>query len=299
MHQPNRKRRSSRCWVIRRRMAARRCGGSTPMRQRVPRRRARLQGQARGQISLPRLFDAREAQGRLRGRARGQPAVRAGASIAAWSPITREPAGLALGGTGEPVEWAVEMHRFDENATLDRLAEAARSTSRSPMRSAARSRRRMRERRRSRPSRGSTRSARFIGAERGGVSRPPDLFPRGRRRALTRRAARRSSACGRCCAARRARLVRRGHGDLHLGNIALIDGKPVPFDAIEFDPLVAAGDVLYDLAFLLMDLLERGSPRRPIWCSTAIWRKRAATRISTRSPHCRCSCRCAPRSAPR
>jgi predicted kinase len=53
-------------------------------------------------------------------------------------------------------------------------------------------------------------------------------------------------------------LIRRGHGDLHLGNIVLIDGKPVLFDAIEFDPLIAAGDVLYDLAFLLMDLLERG-----------------------------------------
>ena len=38
----------------------------------------------------------------------------------------------------------------------------------------------------------------------------------------------------------------------------MIEGKPVPFDAIEFDPLIAAGDVLYDLAFLLMDLVERG-----------------------------------------
>ena len=53
-------------------------------------------------------------------------------------------------------------------------------------------------------------------------------------------------------------LVRRGHGDLHLGNIVLIDGRPILFDAVEFDPLVAAGDVLYDLAFLLMDLTERG-----------------------------------------
>jgi hypothetical protein len=52
-------------------------------------------------------------------------------------------------------------------------------------------------------------------------------------------------------------LVRRGHGDLHLGNVALIDGAPVLFDAIEFSPLIAAGDVLYDLAFLLMDLVER------------------------------------------
>ena len=53
-------------------------------------------------------------------------------------------------------------------------------------------------------------------------------------------------------------LVRRGHGDLHLGNIVLIDRRPVLFDAIEFDPLIASGDVLYDLAFLLMDLVERG-----------------------------------------
>jgi predicted kinase len=56
----------------------------------------------------------------------------------------------------------------------------------------------------------------------------------------------------------RHRLVRRLHGDLHLGNIVLIDGKPVLFDAIEFSELIASGDVLYDLAFLLMDLLERG-----------------------------------------
>ena len=53
-------------------------------------------------------------------------------------------------------------------------------------------------------------------------------------------------------------LIRRIHGDLHLGNIVLIDGSPVLFDAIEFSPLIASGDVLYDLAFLLMDLTERG-----------------------------------------
>src|SRR5262249_33209179 len=51
-------------------------------------------------------------------------------------------------------------------------------------------------------------------------------------------------------------LVRRRHGDLHLGNIAMLDGEPVAFDALEFDPLIASGDVLYDLAFLLMDLVD-------------------------------------------
>ena len=52
--------------------------------------------------------------------------------------------------------------------------------------------------------------------------------------------------------------MRRGHGDLHLANIALIAGEPVLFDAVEFSDAIASGDVLYDLAFLLMDLEARG-----------------------------------------
>lgn len=54
-----------------------------------------------------------------------------------------------------------------------------------------------------------------------------------------------------------AGAVRRCHGDLHLRNIVLIDGRPVPFDAIEFSERIANIDVLYDLAFTLMDLCER------------------------------------------
>jgi hypothetical protein len=49
-------------------------------------------------------------------------------------------------------------------------------------------------------------------------------------------------------------FARRCHGDLHLGNICLWRGAPVPFDAVEFDEAIATGDVAYDLAFLLMDL---------------------------------------------
>ena len=55
-----------------------------------------------------------------------------------------------------------------------------------------------------------------------------------------------------------AGAVRRCHGDLHLRNIVLIESRPVPFDAIEFSPRMASIDVLYDLAFALMDLCERG-----------------------------------------
>jgi predicted kinase len=54
-----------------------------------------------------------------------------------------------------------------------------------------------------------------------------------------------------------AGAIRRCHGDLHLRNIVLLDGKPVPFDAIEFSDRIANIDVLYDLSFALMDLCER------------------------------------------
>jgi uncharacterized protein len=56
----------------------------------------------------------------------------------------------------------------------------------------------------------------------------------------------------------RGGYVRHCHGDLHLRNIVEIDGAPVLFDAIEFDDRLATIDVLYDLAFLLMDLGKRG-----------------------------------------
>jgi hypothetical protein len=52
--------------------------------------------------------------------------------------------------------------------------------------------------------------------------------------------------------------VRRCHGDLHLRNICLFEGKPTLFDCIEFSDEIACIDTLFDLAFLLMDLEHRG-----------------------------------------
>ncbi len=56
--------------------------------------------------------------------------------------------------------------------------------------------------------------------------------------------------------------VRRCHGDLHLDNVFLLDGKPTLFDAIEFEDAFASIDVLYDLSFLVMDLIRHGA--RPL-----------------------------------
>ncbi|MDZ7811493.1 MAG: phosphotransferase [Arhodomonas sp.] len=52
--------------------------------------------------------------------------------------------------------------------------------------------------------------------------------------------------------------VRVCHGDLHLQNICLFKGEPTIFDCIEFNRELSDIDVLYDLAFLLMDLDHRG-----------------------------------------
>lgn len=55
--------------------------------------------------------------------------------------------------------------------------------------------------------------------------------------------------------------VRECHGDLHLGNICLFGGRPTIFDAIEFNADFNATDTLYDIGFLLMDLVAHGEAR--------------------------------------
>jgi len=171
--------------------------------------------------------------------------------------ITREANGsLAIGGKGEPVEWAVEMRRFDETRTLDhlaseidaRLADAlgcavARAHAAAPVLTSA----------------GFVEAlAEIVAQNDAELAGSPALFAPDQVRALTAATRATLSRVRPLIAAReRAGRVARCHGDLHLGNIVLIDGEPVLFDAIEFDPRIATGDVLYDLAFLLMDLIER------------------------------------------
>lgn len=52
--------------------------------------------------------------------------------------------------------------------------------------------------------------------------------------------------------------IRECHGDLHLANCALIDGKVVMFDALEFAEDLRWIDPLSEVAFLYMDLDQRG-----------------------------------------
>jgi uncharacterized protein len=175
-------------------------------------------------------------------------------------PITRADNGaLVLGGKGAPVEWAVEMHRFDENATLDRLAAAGKidaALADALGRIVAAAHRYMT------PIDAESwinALADYIEEHVAAFGDAPDVFPLAAFDMLALRN-RQEYARIRPLLVERGRrgFVRHIHGDLHLGNIALLDGRPVLFDAIEFSPLIASGDVLYDLAFLLMDLTERG-----------------------------------------
>tara|TARA_R110000868_G_scaffold380784_1_gene646878 strand:- start:52316 stop:53857 length:1542 start_codon:yes stop_codon:yes gene_type:complete len=53
-------------------------------------------------------------------------------------------------------------------------------------------------------------------------------------------------------------FIRQTHGDIHLNNIVLIDGKPVIFDRIEFNESFIWNDTMADLGFIVMDLDEHG-----------------------------------------
>ncbi|HEX3412956.1 MAG TPA: AAA family ATPase [Stellaceae bacterium] len=161
---------------------------------------------------------------------------------------------------GEALDWVVVMRRFDQGLLFDALAETG-GLDRHTM------------------DRLADHIAQFhASAERhfdhGGAAEMADLsevqyrclaapsragFSPDRVRAIQKRWQERVVVLAELLDRRRAAgKVRHCHGDLHLRNICLLDGKPTLFDCLEFDEALASIDVLYDLAFLLMDLEHRG-----------------------------------------
>lgn len=174
--------------------------------------------------------------------------------------ITREPDGsLAVGGTGTVVEWAVQMRRFDEALTLDRYAEANEITPDMAKVVAQRLAQVHKTAPKQQADAWLAALAGFLQQHNKVYLEHASVFPRDEAQALLARS-RQLLSDNTALIRRRAEagLLVRGHGDLHLGNIALIKGELVIFDAVEFDPVIAGGDVFYDLAFLLMDLWIRG-----------------------------------------
>lgn len=164
-------------------------------------------------------------------------------------PITRGPEGaLRLGGEGAVLEWVLHMRRLPPEAfltgpvaphLLDPLADAVVALHQAAPR---------RE--------GDGRMIRVITGNR--VAALAADLPAGRVEAWTEAALAAEARLGPWLAQRaQTGFLRRCHGDLHLGNFCLLEGRPTPFDALEFDEALATIDMGYDLAFLLMDLDQR------------------------------------------
>ncbi len=99
--------------------------------------------------------------------------------------------------------------------------------------------------------------------------------------ALQRWTRREHAACAPRFARRRDEgFVRECHGDLHLGNMVLIDGRLTIFDCIEFNDGLRWIDVMSEVAFVVMDLHDRAPRRWRIASSTAGWRSPATTRAA-------------------
>ena len=183
-------------------------------------------------------------------------------------PITEGPGGVRVGGEGDAVEYALEMRRFPQEALADSLARrgelgseridaiaAAVADFHAAIPAAADGSEH------GTPERVTATAIASFDQLDGLAAGGKEML--GELRAWTLREGERLR--GVFAARKRGGFVRECHGDLHLGNIAFLDGKPVLFDCIEFDPALRWIDVMNEVAFLVMDLIEHG-------LSAAAWR---------------------------
>jgi hypothetical protein len=184
--------------------------------------------------------------------------------------VTREPDGsLTLGGTGVAVDWVLEMARFDQDGLFDRLA-AKGTLDLGVMRPLAVAIARFHQAAEARRDHGGQSGMAWVveGNAAGFNEQGAGVLDEALWTTVTSESRGALERVGELLDARqRNGRVRQCHGDLHLRNIVLIDGRPTLFDAIEFNDEIACIDVLYDLAFLLMDLWRRRLPRH----ANAVW----------------------------
>ena len=172
--------------------------------------------------------------------------------------ITREPSGkLALDGPGDPIEYALRMHRFPREAELSSIADAGNLTNKiAEQLGAAAGRYHASAEMRSDD--GAILIREIIDELREAFSDMGATLGSDRLSAYFERTEQVYESVATLLTDRTDQgFVRRCHGDLHLKNIVMMDGAPVPFDALEFDERLGTCDIFYDLAFLIMDLRHR------------------------------------------
>ncbi|MDD9879084.1 MAG: AAA family ATPase [Magnetovibrio sp.] len=178
--------------------------------------------------------------------------------------VTREAGGgLALAGVGTPVDWMVEMRRFAEESLFDKRAVNG-ELRRVHMDDLADRIAAFHADAPARPSAGGSAGIRMIVENNAACLEAvaDEVLDRAAVERLNAESLAAVEALADALEARRAAgAVRHCHGDLHLRNICVFDGRPTLFDAIEFNIDFAEIDVLYDLAFVLMDLDHRGHAR--------------------------------------
>ncbi|MGR7996866.1 bifunctional aminoglycoside phosphotransferase/ATP-binding protein [Xanthobacter sp. ZOL 2024] len=173
--------------------------------------------------------------------------------------ITRAGPELRLDGSGEVVEYAVHMRRFDTRQTLDRVASEGELSPQLVTDLAAAVARAHAGATEDRTRDAVSPLAGYLADNRAEFTHHPELFAPADAASLAEAMEAELARLAPLLQARGAvGLIRRCHGDLHLANIVLLEDRPVLFDAIEFSTDIATCDVLYDLAFLLMDLWQRG-----------------------------------------
>src|SRR5262245_48123616 len=176
-------------------------------------------------------------------------------------PITAGTSGkLQIGGKGQTVEWLLLMRRFAQDKLYDRMAEAGRLPL-AEMAPLAEVIARFHDSadRLLNPGHSVAPLEAILRDNAEALASNSKVIPQDAARELATLSRERLAALVPLLRARaQGGFVRHCHGDLHLRNIVEIDGRPVLFDAIEFDDSLATIDVLYDLAFLLMDLGKPG-----------------------------------------
>lgn len=173
-------------------------------------------------------------------------------------PITRSRTGeLAFGGDGDVIEWTVHMRRFDQSALLSHIARKSGIANGLAADLADLVYDAHQLAQRFDPPSGTTYLRSLAASIAGTLSK--SAIARFDERQLTDKLNAEICRAASTLNARATKgFIRRCHGDLHLDNIVVWQGRPALYDAIEFDEAIATIDTLYDLGFLLMDLDRYG-----------------------------------------